>query len=128
MKSKVIGRARAGIWVVLGMLLVGACGKATSGSGSNTNWLKPCDSAADCGGGAECWCNVCAAPCSASAACSESGATCQVSAGKGCGESSISSSICVAACETSNDCYTLGASLACVKGACVAAANDVPGS
>ncbi len=39
-----------------------ACGQA-QGSGTRTNWLRPCDADAECGGSGTCQCGLCTAPC-----------------------------------------------------------------
>ena len=129
MKGKLsMRRAWVGFWVVLCVLLVGACGKATSSSGSNSNWLQACDTAADCRDGSECWCHVCAAPCTGKNACDQAGATCQAGTSRGCGESAVSASICLAACKTSADCRSFGSSFSCVNAACVVATTSTPGA
>jgi len=113
-------KSRWGMWLGLGALLFSACGKSvSSSSGSNTNWLKPCDTAADCGTGLECWCNVCTAPCSDGAACDQPGATCRASAGLGCREHAARAALCVASCETTVDCQPFGSGLSCINAACV---------
>lgn len=121
MESKLnMRRARFGFWGVLFVLLVGACGKATSSSGSNSNWMQACETSADCREGSECWCNVCAAPCDGDRACDQVGAVCRTGLDHGCGQESVSSSICVAGCETTSNCRAFGASFSCVNAACVA--------
>src|SRR5262249_39865347 len=110
------------------LLLVGACGKASSSSGSNSNWLQPCDVATDCGAGFECWCHVCTTPCGAAKACNQPGASCENAAARGCGEVSASASICVAQCETAADCLAFGAEFSCLNEACVVIADTGPSS
>jgi len=88
--------------------------------GSNTNWLKTCDDALDCGGEGDCLCGTCSLECTEDADCSEvPGARCagvaESSARSQCLPDTPAYGLCLAGCEP-GDCGPTGA---CVGGACV---------
>ncbi len=60
------------------LLLVGACNDPSAPSvGSNTNWLKACDTNEQCGQATACHCGTCTAQCSSDADCAAlAGARC----------------------------------------------------
>ncbi|HSC87018.1 MAG TPA: hypothetical protein VLC09_07090 [Polyangiaceae bacterium] len=59
---------------VLAVVATLGCATEPDGTGSNTNWLHPCDSDAACGGTLTCLCSHCVAACDA--ACDDAGGVC----------------------------------------------------
>lgn len=89
-----------GSLVLLGL----ACGGNAVSPGarleSNTNWLRSCESDADCSGDFSCLCNMCSLPCEESAACGAlAGALCSLS----CSAAPVAG-MCVLGCSSSSDC------------------------
>lgn len=106
---------------------VGACeaGQAATDIGSNTNWLRGCETAGDCGGSLDCRCGICTLGCDVASDCAELGrARCagadDPAAWTVCGreEPTLTSGICLPSC----DFGTCAADRMCVEGACVPAA------
>ena len=94
----------------------GGCGRAERSTGSQTNWLNPCNQDADCGAG-ECWCHVCSAPCAADDECASG--SCRATEDLGCAGPSTSPLLCVVECSTQADCRGRGPGIECVNGACL---------
>ncbi len=61
-------RRQAIAWLLLGMA-AGSCGQPQDRSGTNTNWLRACDEAAECGAGVTCVCGLCTTPCTETTDC-----------------------------------------------------------
>ncbi|RYZ07617.1 MAG: hypothetical protein EOO73_11615 [Myxococcales bacterium] len=113
---------RLGVWARVALLgaVVGSCGQTSASSGSNSNWLGVCDSAADCGSGLECWCNVCSKPCRSVSDCAGPASTCAESTSTGCGEAvPTERQVCTAECDSQRQCSEIDEALVCVAGACV---------
>lgn len=107
------------------VLVIAACSPTenTPQTGSQTNWLRVCDSSADCGA-LECLCGTCTASCEDEAACAElPGASCIAASDEGsialCGGRAAESSLCLPRCAET---CTEGTS--CVAGVC--APNATP--
>ncbi|MDQ2644513.1 MAG: hypothetical protein M3020_11900 [Myxococcota bacterium] len=81
-----------------------ACGEDRAGGDSETNWMKLCDSTADCGSGTECLCGMCSKSCTTGSQCSalEGQATCASSGERFC--NSQTPGVCVSQCSKANDC------------------------
>lgn len=61
---------RAGaVCAVTGVLSASACSSPNEDSGTNTNWLRRCETDAECGQPASCLCGRCTTGCESSAAC-----------------------------------------------------------
>lgn len=56
-------------WLLVCVLLSGACGSLLDGSETNTNFLRPCDTDAQCGSDAACRCGLCTVECTANSEC-----------------------------------------------------------
>lgn len=101
------------------LLLAGAvaCGPH---AGSQTNWLRACDSDSECGD-LQCICGACTVPCAAETACSDqSGAACVSASDVGAtalcgGHLPPTSGLCLQRCESEDDCPQ---GSACVAGVC----------
>src|SRR5690349_6473377 len=94
-----------GLMVASGVLVGSAgCGRVSSSSGSNTNWLERCDSDADCGSGSQCWCNACTAICASDGDCN--GGVCRTTDALGCGVPGVGA-VCVAECGNDAECSAL---------------------
>jgi hypothetical protein len=62
-------------WLVLGVVAVaGGCGQVNDGSGSNTNWLGPCQNDGTCAEGLKCLCGMCSRSCQSESDCRGLGA------------------------------------------------------
>ena len=84
-----------------------ACGKDRIGGDSETNWMKRCDSEADCGSGTECLCGICSRPCAAANDCSALEGETDCASPEGivaCPASAPPAGVCVAACSSSREC------------------------
>jgi hypothetical protein len=127
-------------WIIrLGLVLLGVLGGAgcqqpSQGPelGGETNWLKWCESAAECPSG-QCVCGVCSAPCSEDAMDCAGGPPASSCFAEGSfGHAALcagsdAAGICLPACSSDSDC---GSELSCVVGACVppAPSTIAPGS
>ena len=110
-----IGRAQLAILT----LMIAAC-NPTSGpqTGSQTHWLRVCQSDADCGE-LQCLCDVCTLSCDAEASCTDLAGTCIPAEDSGAialcgGDSPTSPGFCLPRCED-EDCED---GTACVAGVC----------
>lgn len=106
---------RATLAIALALGIYPSCGGVSGGgTDSNTHWLASCDTDNQCGGLA-CICGMCTSRCSSSEGCSplSSKALCKVGARPACGAAPI----CVAACQSDDDCPR--AMLVCVEGQCL---------
>jgi hypothetical protein len=85
------------------------------GAGTNTNWLRVCQSSGDCGGLA-CTCGRCTSACTVDADCAALGGVCSArdSALLQC-RGADNRSLCLAGCTTSQDCRS---GQVCHRGAC----------
>src|SRR5689334_5983667 len=105
-----------------------ACRAKSSGpeADGQSHWLHACTRSDECGD-ALCLCGVCSRSCDADGACGSGTAakcvaraalpsTCQSGA-------SMELGLCMAQCDQSASCASLGAGLSCVAGTCVAAAT-----
>jgi glucuronoarabinoxylan endo-1,4-beta-xylanase len=108
------------IMLVVAVTLAVACSPAKNGpqTGSQTNWLRLCDAADDCGG-LECLCGTCTASCDDTAACGDlAGAVCVASSHEGsialCGSPANAQSLCLPQCEAG-----CGDGSSCIDGVCV---------
>jgi glucuronoarabinoxylan endo-1,4-beta-xylanase len=104
-------------------LIVAACSPTenTPQTGSQTNWLRVCDSSADCGG-LECLCGTCTVSCDDDAACAElPGASCIAASDEGsvalCGGRAAESSLCLPRCAE-----TCAEGTSCIAGVCAPSA------
>ncbi len=97
------------------------------GPGSNTNWLKPCDTTAACGSGMACVCGICTYECFddcgalSEARCAEPGsaareATCGTVTPELDAVLGSTAGICLPACDTANPC---GPGRFCLEGSCI---------
>ncbi len=111
---------------VLGLLLA-ACNAPLAGRdvGSNTNWLRACESDGECGGALGCFCNTCTLACATDADCDALGpgrcappADPAASSACGGGAPVPTTGVCLPRCEPG----TCSSEQACVEGACVPAA------
>ncbi len=93
-----------------------ACGVITSSEGSNTNWLSPCSTDADCDGN-KCLCGVCTTPCG-DRPCSQAAAECRRSVSTYCADGE-GEPICTATCTRDAECTELEPQLICLRGECV---------
>jgi len=122
MRAARITRAFVVTWIAL--LVPLACStKAARGGDSNTNWLRTCDNASDCGG-LDCICGFCTKACS--------GSSCGSGPATECIEPSDSATemacrgvrpmtpLCTSRCAHDADCAAAGANLRCIDGACYA--------
>ncbi|HMI92238.1 MAG TPA: hypothetical protein VK509_12770, partial [Polyangiales bacterium] len=105
-------RSRILATTALFLQLCAACAKSTPpASGTNTNWLKHCDTSADCHGAGDCLCGVCTLSCSSNAECSPVGRKvgCAPASQAKC-EDGTTGSLCLPASPQSNasDAGTLG--------------------
>lgn len=104
--------------ILLGVALVlGACSPSGPQVGSQTNWLRACDSTDECGG-LECICGVCTLPC-AELACGElPDSACVASTETGaiavCGGSAPPSGLCLPRCDEES----CPAGTSCLAGVC----------
>lgn len=104
-------------WVALTALAIAglyACGDGGSPQpvvDSQTHWMQPCVTTAECGP-LVCSCGFCSEPCDDAAACSaHDGAVCAM----GCGEASL----CLPACGEPGECAEFGDFLTCADGRCI---------
>jgi len=77
--------------------LCAACAKSEPpASGTNTNWLKHCDTSVDCDGAGDCLCGVCTLSCKGNAECSPvgRGVSCTPASGASC-EDGTTGSLCL---------------------------------
>ena len=51
------------LWLFSGALLLPSCETTDPGAGSNTNWLRSCETDAECGADLRCRCGVCSRAC-----------------------------------------------------------------
>jgi hypothetical protein len=113
--------------LMFGLLLL-ACGDPkktpTPSVGSNSNWLKGCETDSDCGGKQDCQCGTCSLPCSDEDACNAlADATCAkredpaLTASCGFEAATAFYGRCLPRCEAGS----CGDGQACVDGACVLA-------
>jgi hypothetical protein len=98
--------------------------------GSETHFLKSCESG--CASGFECECGVCTSPCRSGSECERwaSAAECVPSAPRvatGACPASSSDAFCELSCLLDSDCSSLGASYACEAGYCRESATDSAG-
>ncbi len=103
-------------------LAVTSCGGGSPQVGSQTNWLRACDTSADCGK-LTCVCGVCTSTCTEDADCSGLGkAECASPSNDGaiaaCGGKKPSSGMCMVSCDGDAACP---AGSLCVAGACAPA-------
>jgi hypothetical protein len=111
---------------VLAVLIAAAsCAKSrppSPGVGTNTNWLKTCTTASDCGDLPECVCGLCTRTCSAAKPCDGLGesASCEQPGASLCGEQ-VSLSVCLEGCKIDDDCSSVRGGT-CASGLCVAQA------
>jgi hypothetical protein len=101
-------------------LLAAACAKTTTPDpGTNTNWLKTCDSEADCDEADSCVCGVCTKPCSDEVACGavHAATSCRAVETDACGASSAAMA-CLQTCDERSDCTSLENGR-CVSHVCV---------
>lgn len=110
--------------LALALTVVAACNPAenTPQTGSQTNWLRACDSSAECGD-LECLCGTCTASCEDEAACAElPGASCIAASDEGsialCGGQAAASSLCLPRCDE-----TCAEGTSCVASVCIANAT-----
>jgi len=90
-------------------VMLGSCGKVAEGGDiqldSNTNWLKRCESNAECSGALACLCGQCTQPCSETVECGLlADASCGSASGGACEESPGAGGLCVLECRSANDC------------------------
>jgi hypothetical protein len=99
---------------------------------SNSNWLKACDSASDCGALFDCVCRVCTSTCKAARDCTDynTHASCEnaneTAMANGCPKpgSKTSPKVCVLPCKQSGTCsIAKNTELSCYAGLCVDDAN-----
>lgn len=115
------------VWVVslatlILAVMLGSCGKV-AGDGdiqldSNTNWLKRCESDAECSGALACLCGQCTQSCAETPECGLlAGASCG-SVGGACEESPGAGGLCMLECGSASDCED--DDFTCSDGQCVA--------
>jgi len=101
---------------------VGSCGRVAERErfqiDSNTNWLRLCESSAECSGALVCLCGQCSQPCSESAECGLlPGASCGSASGSSCGDDDTGAGgLCLLDCSSASEC---AADFTCSSGACV---------
>jgi hypothetical protein len=109
-----------------------ACAKLTEtpNVGTNTNWLKACDTQDECGDGKSCLCGVCTRACSGDSACGavHEGTSCQALTASACGSGGAASMACLQGCRSNAECTALQHGV-CRDGLCVPAPDlDVDAS
>ncbi len=114
------------VGIVCSFASVHACGgnAQTDSTSGNTNWLKLCDTQADCGEDLSCLCNTCQAVCTQNSDCdvAGSGARCAApSVETQCSEVTSQIHWCVKSCEMGSDCNR--DDLTCRGETCVALAS-----
>lgn len=101
-----------------------SCVKSTEAPqlGTNTNWLKTCDSSAECGDERACLCGVCTQPCSEDAQCAgvHASTQCATLSNVACDYAPGVSAACLQGCRSSAECTAFEHGM-CVDGLCVAA-------
>jgi hypothetical protein len=102
-------------WPALGLLSAVLGCSDPQGAGTNTNWLRVCQSGEECGGLA-CTCGRCTSACSVNADCAALGGVCSTrdSAQLQC-RGADARSLCLAGCTTSQDCLS---GQVCHRGTC----------
>jgi hypothetical protein len=110
--------------ITAGLALIAlGCAKSTESSdiGTNTNWMRTCDTSSDCEGNDACLCGVCTRACSESAECStvHAATSCEVLSETACGAQSAVSSACLQGCDSNGNCTSLEDGR-CIAGLCVA--------
>jgi hypothetical protein len=114
---------RLAAWLIPAVAFVHACGgnATTDSTSGNTNWLKRCDSEADCGEGLSCQCNICQQTCTDNTDCDRigSGSRCALRPNVlSCGDASAGDGrTCIKDCDTSSDCGR--SDLECSGGFCI---------
>ncbi len=126
-------------WMLMGALLGGTtlfplgCETSTGepSTGSESHFLKSCESDEDCGT-LSCLCSVCSRACDDAVSCTGLAAAAECVANSTRPPASACPSppeaMCDLRCETSADCSTLGVGLECSHGFCRAAASTTAGS
>jgi hypothetical protein len=110
-------------WAVVAALCLGFCSACAKSkgpqAGTNTNWLKACNAASDCGTQGDCLCGVCTLGCTNDSRCSEVGiqTSCTQLTQATCGASATGSA-CLPDCERDEDCDAIAAGV-CRMGHCV---------
>jgi hypothetical protein len=103
----------------LAFAVIHACGGQASSTGSNTNWLKLCETQQDCGEGLSCECNVCQELCTSSSDCDIAGTDSRcatVPTEQQCGASNEVVRLCLKSCDINSDCGR--SDLECTNGTC----------
>ena len=122
-------RQRLCSWLMCTWVALSACGRTAEGPetdiGSETNWLRQCQSSAQCGSGS-CVCGVCSQGCQGDADC-PSGLRCKredsALYAQACGVDALIPGLCAPECEEASEC---GGELSCVGGTCGPPASDAP--
>jgi hypothetical protein len=96
-------------------LLAGACSPQAETSGTNTNWVRRCESDAECGAQASCLCGRCTTACDSSAAC-RNGLVCTTELQSVVQCQGEATRTCQPACRDDDACE---ADRRCLDGACV---------
>ncbi len=112
-------------WLLLASAgLSASCDNADPGAGSNTNWLRFCDTDADCGDKLSCLCGVCTAPCNGS--CTELPSAVCVAPGSASARAVCGDDVAVPAAATSGMCLPTctedapcGTGQLCLDGSCL---------
>jgi hypothetical protein len=109
----------------LAFAVIHACGGQASSTGSNTNWLKLCETQQDCGEGLSCECNVCQELCTSTSDCDIAGADSRcatVPVEQQCSTANEAIRLCVKSCDVNTDCER--SNLECTSGVCVPTASN----
>jgi hypothetical protein len=106
--------------VVLGLALAACSPSNGPQTGSQTNWLRACDTSEECGLGLECVCGACTATCLTDPACADlPGATCVAASDKGtialCSGQAPPINLCLPRCGDD----TCAAGTSCIAGVCM---------
>ena len=116
------------VWLFSGALLLPSCETTDPGAGSNTNWLRSCESDGECGEGLSCTCGVCSRVCEDDCSLLPDAECAPLGSARlrtQCGDAEAPSGLCLPVCVDSASCAP---GQLCVDGGCVAPGCDRPPS
>ena len=112
------------VWLFSGALLLPSCETTDPGAGSNTNWLRSCESDGECGEGLSCTCGVCSRVCEDDCSLLPDAECAPLGSARlrtQCGDAEAPSGLCLPVCVDSASCAP---GQLCVDGGCVALLSD----